>query len=91
VPATPSSPLPLLSVSKRADHHLRSGVRETGSGSPQVLLGLDVQATDRWTKSRDERRPEVPFDPCWGEPFRAENVVRPPADAVVAWSFEAVP
>ncbi len=34
--------------------------------------------------------PEVPFDPCRGEPFRAENEARPPADVVVAWSFEAV-
>ena len=34
--------------------------------------------------------PEVPFDPCRGEPFRAENELRPPVDVVVAWSFEAV-
>ena len=33
---------------------------------------------------------EVPFDPCRGEPFRAENGLRPPVDVVVAWSFEAV-
>src|SRR4051794_13018561 len=35
-------------------------------------------------------RPEVPIDPCRGEPFRAENEARPPVDVVVAWSFEAV-
>jgi hypothetical protein len=33
---------------------------------------------------------EVPFVPCRGEPFRAENEARPPVDVVVAWSFEAV-
>src|SRR5687767_9676486 len=34
--------------------------------------------------------PEVPFVPCRGEPFRAENEARPPVDVVVAWSLEAV-
>jgi hypothetical protein len=32
---------------------------------------------------------EVLDVPCRGAPFRAENGARPPADVVVAWSFEA--
>jgi hypothetical protein len=59
--------------------------------NPTVCHGRSRAGNDRKLPSPRQRTcPEVPIDPCRGEPFRAENGARPPVDVVVAWSLEAV-